>query len=297
MAGAAPDNSNVWEDIEKILGPHECPAHSNHKPTDSSDESSDAETEPVLHSKATTNKQKTHSLRLQHNCVSNSACLPDPVQESFRELLELVRCMGFKLEFVEGLQKIQDIDNAMQADWNGTMCADISRLNPMKALLCFKDSINTPDFLSLITAKVLARIALILAHVYNQWQHAFSFCDQAHICFERTPNLCTELRVEQAFNCFIASTSCEKMMQTFSAREWAHHAVNLLRVSMASISEDHNVLRKVAFIYNQCAVRYHNAGKKEDAMTCLEMAYNVYRIINFGEGMQVVRLNIQIFSR
>lgn len=296
MAGVAPDESDVWQELEKILGTVEGPTDSNHKPTDSSDESSHAKTEPVMRSKAATDKQKAQSLPLTHNCVSNDAFVPNPVQESYDELLKLVRCMGFKLQFVEGIHSIQSIYNAMQADSNLDMTANIRSLNPKKALLCFKVSMNKPDFLSLITAKVLAKIAFILARIYEQWQDAFSFCYTAHICFQRTPDLCTELMVEQALNCSIAATSCQKMMQTFSARVWAQDAFELLRVCMASTSEDQNVLRQVGMIYNECASCYYNAGKKDNAMSCLEMAYNVYRTMNFAEGMQVVRLNIKEFS-
>lgn len=295
MAEVEPDESDVWQQLEKILGTVEGPTDANHKPTDSSDESSHAKTEPVMRSKAATDKQKAQSLPLTHNCVSNDAFVPNPVQESYDELLKLVRCMGFKLQFEEGIHNIQSIHNAMQADSNLDMTANIRSLNPKKALLCFKVSMNKPYSLSLITAKVLAKIAFFLARSYEQWKDALSFCDQAHLCFQSTPDISTELMIEQALNCSIGATSCQKMMQTFSAQVWADRAFQLLRKCGASTSDDRNVLRKVGMIYNDCASCYYNAGNKENARTCLEMAYNVYRITDSAEGMQVVRLNIQKF--
>lgn len=271
MVEVAPIAPDPWHELSLLLNSGERATYSSHGPTDSHDEASHAETESVMHSEA--------------------------LKASYDELLRLVLYMGFEVRFVDGLKNIENIHHAMLADWNQGMANDITGVNLNKALLCFDDGMKHDAlFLFPIAAKVLAKIAFILAHVYEKWEHALGFCDRAHMCFQHTFTLCTKLTVQQASNCMIAAETCRKTGQTSLAREWARRAVVLLSRCMLSISNDTEDLCTVGNIYNHCAWCYYDSGGKRWAGHYFQQAYNVYKMIDYVDGMRIVSLNMMEFS-
>jgi len=192
MAEFGPPKRDVWEELEEILGSIEDLPKSNDKAPNTSLTSSCLQTETVMRPEAPADNREAYSVVSTYNCVSDTAPLPKSVRDSYDELGNLIRRMGYKLEWEQGKRNIQHMFDALQMDSDLDMSADFNDLDFKKALRNFNDLKTTPKHLFPMLANVLAKIGIILARSYKQLEPAVEFCNHAHTYFRNSSDLTPE---------------------------------------------------------------------------------------------------------
>lgn len=230
------------------------------------------------------------------NCsVPSRRSSPDSFENMYDGLENLLEAMGYTVVYKRGVQKMSSLDKAMVAEFQKQTALQINQLdidNTLRYIRTFKDDARLSPH---TMASVLAKIANTLARHYDKWEYAIKFCVEAHECFKNTLDESVELKVDQARNLCIGSMCNNNLGWHSAAYGWAQKTQEILCKCMAITSEDTEVLKKVAWIQNQCGISYYTYGtehSKELGIAYLNTAHSVYKSLQDVESMEKVRANI-----
>ena len=296
-AGAQPMKSSTLPDVQNFLDELDSIVHEivsgKHIQMSTDVEHAVYETTPQVGEP--TDDQKG-GLAPSTNCsVPSRRSSPDSFENMYDGLENLLEAMGYTVVYKRGVQKMSSLDKAMVAEFQKQTALQINQLdidNILRYIRTFKDDARLSPH---TMASVLAKIANTLARHYDKWEYAIKFCIEAHECFKNTLDESVELKVDQARNLCIGSMCNNNLGWHSAAYGWAQTTQEILCECMAITSEDTEVLKKVAWIQNQCGISYYTYGtehSKQLGIAYLNTAHSVYKSLQDVESMEKVRANI-----
>ena len=217
------------------------------------------------------------------------------MQKMYDGLKTLLEGMGYIVVHKPPVQQISSMHDALIAGLQKQTTLKINELDIDNTLSYIRNCKDDPRLSPCTMASVLAKIADTLARHYHEWNYAIKFCVEAHGCFKNTLDESVKLQVDKARNMGIGSMCNERLGWNSAAYEWAKRAQQILCECMAITSEDTEVLKKVAWIQNQCGIAYYKYATEHSkalGIAYLNTAYSVYNRLQDVESMKQVHENI-----